>query len=154
MRSTSFRLAIVLSIAFLGSSPAAAPQATSAPSVPAFQSIGPLTFGADGVLFADIDVLAVGPVVDEVSQSFETYWSSESARPADRLLPSVSPAAREELGAAARRTENSPKAASQSIPSAPIPKVANPCGTRSRELRVRGTSLFDGGEAGDYVVRR
>ena len=52
MRSTSFRLAIVLSIAFLGSSPAAAPQATSAPSVPAFQSIGPLTFGADGVLFA------------------------------------------------------------------------------------------------------
>ena len=28
MRSTSFRLAIVLSIAFLGSSPAAAPQAT------------------------------------------------------------------------------------------------------------------------------
>ena len=52
MRSTSFRLAIVLSIAFLGSSPAAAPQATSAPAVPAFQSIGPLTFGADGVLFA------------------------------------------------------------------------------------------------------
>ena len=52
MHSTSFRLAIVLSIALLGSSPAAAPQATSAPSVPAFQSIGPLTFGADGVLFA------------------------------------------------------------------------------------------------------
>jgi hypothetical protein len=52
MRSTSFRLAIVLSIAFLGSSPTAAPQATNAPAVPAFQSIGPLTFGADGVLFA------------------------------------------------------------------------------------------------------
>ena len=52
MRSTSFRLAIVLSIAFWGSSPAAAPQATSAAAVPAFQSIGPLTFGADGVLFA------------------------------------------------------------------------------------------------------
>ena len=52
MRSTSFRLALVLSIAFLGSSPAAAPQATAAPAAPAFQSIGPLTFGADGVLFA------------------------------------------------------------------------------------------------------
>ena len=52
MRSTSFRLALVLSIAFLGSSPTAAPQATNAPAVPAFQSIGPLTFGADGVLFA------------------------------------------------------------------------------------------------------
>src|SRR5215213_10783015 len=52
MRSTSFRLAIVVSIAFWGTSPAAAPQATSAPAVPSFQSIGPLTFGADGVLFA------------------------------------------------------------------------------------------------------
>ena len=52
MRSTSFRLALVLSTAFLGSSPAAAPQATNAPAVPVFQSIGPLSFGADGVLFA------------------------------------------------------------------------------------------------------
>ena len=52
MRSTSFRLALVLSIAFLGSSPTAAPQATAAPAVPALQSIGPLTFGADGVLLA------------------------------------------------------------------------------------------------------
>jgi hypothetical protein len=52
MRSTSFRLALVLSIAFLGSSPTAAPQATTAPAAPAFQSIGPLTFSADGVLFA------------------------------------------------------------------------------------------------------
>jgi hypothetical protein len=52
MRSTSFRLALVLSIASLGSSPTAAPQATSAAAVPAFQSIGPLAFGPDGVLFA------------------------------------------------------------------------------------------------------
>ena len=52
MRSTSFRLAVVLSIAVCGSSPAAAPQATSAPAVLAFGSIGPLTCGADGVLFA------------------------------------------------------------------------------------------------------
>ena len=52
MRSTSFRLALVLSIAFLGSSPTAAPQATTAPAVAAFQVSGPLTFGADGVLSA------------------------------------------------------------------------------------------------------
>jgi putative cardiolipin synthase len=76
------------------------------------RNVGDEYFGAtDGVLFADLDVLVVGPVVEEVSQSFETYWSSESARPADRLLPSVSPAAREALTAAARRTENSPEAA-------------------------------------------
>ena len=76
------------------------------------RNVGDEYFGAtDGVLFADLDVLVVGPVVEEVSQSFETYWSSESARPADRLLPSVSPGAREALTAAARRTENSPEAA-------------------------------------------
>ena len=51
MRSTSFRLALVLGIALLGTGPAAAPQVASSPAVPAFQSIGPLTFGAD-VLFA------------------------------------------------------------------------------------------------------
>jgi hypothetical protein len=52
MRSTSFRLAIVLSLALFGSSPAAAPQATPAAAAPVFQAIGPLTFGPEGVLFA------------------------------------------------------------------------------------------------------
>jgi hypothetical protein len=52
MRSTSFRLAIVLLFALFGSSPAAAPQATPSAAAPAFQAIGPLSFGSDGVLFA------------------------------------------------------------------------------------------------------
>ena len=51
MRSTSFRLALVLCVALFGTGPAAAPQATSSAAAPAFQSIGPLAFGAD-VLFA------------------------------------------------------------------------------------------------------
>jgi putative cardiolipin synthase len=37
--------------------------------------------------FADLDVLAVGPVVADVSQQFDGYWASRSAYPADRLLP-------------------------------------------------------------------
>ena len=53
MRSTSARLLCLVSIALMASgAPTAAPQATNVPSPPTFQSIGPLTFGADGVLFA------------------------------------------------------------------------------------------------------
>jgi hypothetical protein len=51
MRSTSLMLALVLCVALFGTGPAAAPQVTSSPAAPAFQSIGPLAFGAD-VLFA------------------------------------------------------------------------------------------------------
>ena len=34
-----------------------------------------------GVNFCDLDVLAAGPVVDEVSRSFDAYWNSPSAVP-------------------------------------------------------------------------
>ncbi len=37
--------------------------------------------------FADLDVLAIGPVVTDVSRDFDRYWSSGSSYPADRLLP-------------------------------------------------------------------
>ena len=39
-------------------------------------------FGArSDVNFGDIDVMAVGPVVEEVSNMFDTYWNSRSALP-------------------------------------------------------------------------
>jgi putative cardiolipin synthase len=54
------------------------------------RNVGDEYFGAtDGVLFADLDVLAIGPVVAEVSTDFDRYWASDSAYPADRLLPVV-----------------------------------------------------------------
>lgn len=37
--------------------------------------------------FADLDVLAVGPVVSDVAWDFERYWVSPSSCPADRVLP-------------------------------------------------------------------
>src|SRR5450830_1605265 len=53
------------------------------------RNVGDEYFGAAGdVLFADLDVLAVGPVVDEVSQDFDRYWNSASAYPASLLLTS------------------------------------------------------------------
>ena len=40
-------------------------------------------FGAAGELgFADLDVMAVGPIVAEISRSFDLYWNSASAYPA------------------------------------------------------------------------
>jgi putative cardiolipin synthase len=42
---------------------------------------------AEGSVFVDLDVLAIGPVVREVSRDFDRYWASGSAYPVDRLLP-------------------------------------------------------------------
>lgn len=40
-------------------------------------------FGAaEGLGFADLDVMAIGPVVQEVSREFDLYWNSLSAYPA------------------------------------------------------------------------
>jgi len=50
------------------------------------RNIGNEYFEADPDLaFADLDVLAIGPVVKEVSSSFDLYWNSELAYPATVL---------------------------------------------------------------------
>lgn len=52
------------------------------------RNVGDEYFGAtDGVLFADVDVIAIGPVVHQVSNDFDRYWASDSSYPADRMLP-------------------------------------------------------------------
>jgi cardiolipin synthase C len=44
-------------------------------------------YGAgDDPTLADLDVLGIGPVVPDVSRSFDDYWASESSYPADRIL--------------------------------------------------------------------
>jgi putative cardiolipin synthase len=46
------------------------------------RNLGDEYFGADPeVNFADLDLLAAGPVVGEVSESFDTYWNSAYALP-------------------------------------------------------------------------
>jgi len=77
------------------------------------RNVGDEYFGAtEGVLFTDLDVLAVGPVVSEVSASFDRYWDSESSIPAERLLSPARPGEIAEVAEAARRMEVSPWAAS------------------------------------------
>ena len=68
-------------------------------------------FGAtDGVVFVDLDVMAVGPVVAEVSKQFDRYWASGSSYPVERLLPAVNPAAIAEITSSALRIERDPAA--------------------------------------------
>ncbi len=51
------------------------------------RNIGDEYFGTgEGVQFVDLDVFAIGPVVDDVAADFERYWQCESARPLARVL--------------------------------------------------------------------
>lgn len=56
------------------------------------RNIGDEYFGTgSGALFVDLDVLAVGPVVLDVSRDFDRYWESASSYPAERIVPPVGP---------------------------------------------------------------
>ena len=73
------------------------------------RNVGDEYFGAtNGVLFADLDVLAVGPVVAEVSEDFDRYWFSGSSYPGNRVLPAVDNVQITGLVAAALRVERDP----------------------------------------------
>jgi putative cardiolipin synthase len=51
------------------------------------RNIGDEYFGAgEGVVFNDLDVIALGPVVHDVSTAFDLYWNSPSAYPAADLI--------------------------------------------------------------------
>lgn len=52
------------------------------------RNVGNEYYGADQQLgFQDLDVIAIGPVVREVSREFDLYWNSEAAYPVASLLP-------------------------------------------------------------------
>lgn len=54
------------------------------------RNIGDEYFGAAGeVLFTDLDVLAIGPIVPLVSRDFDRYWNSESAYPLNLIVQSA-----------------------------------------------------------------
>ena len=75
------------------------------------RNVGDEYFGAqDDGLFADLDVMAIGPAVTDVSRQFDRYWSSASAYPAARILPPVAPERIEEIGTAAAAAAREPAA--------------------------------------------
>ncbi|AGW93611.1 MULTISPECIES: phospholipase D family protein [Cupriavidus] len=75
------------------------------------RNVGDEYFGAtEGVLFADLDVIAIGPAAAEVARDFDRYWSSGSAYPVDRLVLPVSIERLAELQGKARAVEEDPAA--------------------------------------------
>ncbi|MDR5170686.1 phospholipase D family protein [Methylobacillus flagellatus] len=70
------------------------------------RNVGDEYFGAtDGILFADLDVMAIGAVVDDTSQDFDRYWASASAYPLSVLIPAPSDEELQALSAAADKAE-------------------------------------------------
>src|SRR5256886_14250856 len=61
--------------------------------------------------FVDLDVLAIGPVVSDVSQDFDRYWASASSIPAARVLPRATATSIAGVAADAARVELHPAAA-------------------------------------------
>jgi putative cardiolipin synthase len=87
------------------------------------RNIGDEYFGAgEGVVFADLDVLAIGPAVAEVSGQFDRYWNSASAYPAAKLLgpPPDDGAARLRARFAENRVAPASVAYGESVKSTPL----------------------------------
>ncbi|CAG9250797.1 Cardiolipin synthase C [Paraburkholderia unamae] len=77
------------------------------------RNIGDEYFGAtDGVVFADLDVLAIGPAATDVAHDFDRYWASASSWPVTDILPSESPSGMATLDRAALAARQDPDAAS------------------------------------------
>ncbi len=69
-------------------------------------------FGSDQkVRFYDLDVLTVGPLVDEVSRRFDRFWASPSSYPVNRLLPAAEPGVIDRLAGANEPSNPEPKLA-------------------------------------------
>jgi putative cardiolipin synthase len=65
---------------------------------------------AEGLLFVDLDVLAVGPIVTDISLDFDRYWASASSYPVKGLMPPASAAEIAEIQSAALGVERDPRA--------------------------------------------
>lgn len=75
------------------------------------RNVGDEYFGADAeVLFADLDVFAVGPVVRTVSGDFDRYWASGSSYPVAQILPRPDRQGLGQLAARAERATRDPRA--------------------------------------------
>jgi cardiolipin synthase C len=69
------------------------------------RNVGDEYFAAgDGIGFVDLDVIAIGAVVPQVAESFDNYWNSRSAYPADRIVSAATPADVSALAARGRAT--------------------------------------------------
>lgn len=75
------------------------------------RNIGDEYFGAAGeVLFSDLDILAIGPIVQAVSDDFDRYWNSASAYPLNLIVTTPDPGLAAALDRDAAAIEQAPAA--------------------------------------------
>jgi putative cardiolipin synthase len=75
------------------------------------RNVGDAYFGAnEGLLFVDLDVIAVGPVVTEVSRDFDRYWASQSSYPAERIISPVAAAESKRVATTLSQSTHDPAA--------------------------------------------
>ncbi|WP_339879943.1 phospholipase D family protein [Pseudidiomarina gelatinasegens] len=75
------------------------------------RNIGDEYFGAhDAIIFADLDALMIGPVVDDANTEFENYWNSVSATPLSELFTLSKPQSLAALEYRASELESDPNA--------------------------------------------
>jgi putative cardiolipin synthase len=75
------------------------------------RNIGDEYFGAAGdMLFSDLDVLAIGPAVRQVSDDFDRYWNSASAYPVSSLVAAPNSDSAAAVTRAAAAIEQTPTA--------------------------------------------
>jgi putative cardiolipin synthase len=87
------------------------------------RNIGGEYFGVGGgVVFADLDVIAVGAAVEEVSKEFDIYWNSPSAYPAASLVGPPGPTGAGDLKArfAAARADPESVAYLEAVRTTPV----------------------------------
>ncbi len=76
------------------------------------RNIGDEYFGAtDGIVFADLDVLAIGTISIDVADEFDRYWASESSYPVDLIVRRAGADKPDELNRKARTIESDSTAA-------------------------------------------
>jgi putative cardiolipin synthase len=75
------------------------------------RNIGDEYFDAtDGIVFSDLDVLAVGPAAADVARDFDRYWASASSYPVERILPQAGAGQLDVLASKAQAIERDPAA--------------------------------------------
>jgi len=95
------------------------------------RNVGNEYYGAgDGVEFADLDLIAVGPIVRDVSAAFDLYWSSASAYPLASIVPAAPADARATLEATFASTRADPDATAYLAALRESPQVRDLLGQR------------------------
>ena len=115
--------------------------ADNAMGVTGGRNLGDAYFGqAESGNFVDLDVLAAGPVVQDLSRSFDSYWNNDRAYPVQSLIT------REELDALRERLRTADSAGRErgtAPPDAPAPAGHAQAAAQHAAIAQRNRAVWD-----------